>query len=225
MLLLPAQLYNKKKVRQFVESHCPIAKYNNIHSLTSCFLVSFVSTSRLVFTARLRPQVWMPPARNARRSSCPFPISERAEIPDFRTRSIENLWTRPMSSFWTYLFAARHVIHCRQWSRPQRVGACSEDAVLGTACGGHIALDRVSRPYFRYGDKGWLQNVSPPSVLFESSRFFTIHRRHRRKNDWLEFWNSNYVIFEIFFWNFKKASRGASAADLDRYGRGQTRSQ
>jgi len=36
--------------------------------------------------------------------------------------------------------------------------------------------------------RGKLQNVSPPSVLFESSRiFFTIHRRHRRKNDGPEF--------------------------------------
>ena len=46
--------------------------------------------------------------------------------------------------------------------------------------------------------RGKLQNVSPPSVLFKSSRnFFTIHRRHRRKeNDGPEFWNSNSVIFE-----------------------------
>jgi len=30
--------------------------------------------------------------------------------------------------------------------------------------------------------RGRLQNVSPPSVLFESSQiFFTIHKRHRRK--------------------------------------------
>jgi len=30
--------------------------------------------------------------------------------------------------------------------------------------------------------RGRLQNLSPPSVLFKSSRiFFTIHRRHRRK--------------------------------------------
>jgi len=31
--------------------------------------------------------------------------------------------------------------------------------------------------------------------------------------------------FEIFFKIFKKASCGPSAADLDHYGRGQTRSQ
>ena len=40
----------------------------------------------------------------------------------------------------------------------------------------------VWRPYLRYGDSGRLQNVSPPSVLFESIQiFFTIHRRHRCK--------------------------------------------
>jgi len=33
------------------------------------------------------------------------------------------------------------------------------------------------------------------------------------------------VIFEIFFEIFKKASRGPSAADLDHYGRSQTRSE
>ena len=34
----------------------------------------------------------------------------------------------------------------------------------------------------RQTDRGKLQNVSPPSVLFERIQiFFTIHRRHRRK--------------------------------------------
>ena len=52
---------------------------------------------------------------------------------------------------------------------------------------------------------GKFQNLSPPSVLFESSRiFFTIHGRHRRKNDGPEFWNSNSVIFKRIFWNFQK---------------------
>jgi len=32
-------------------------------------------------------------------------------------------------------------------------------------------------------------------------------------------------FFKEFFEIFKKASRGSSAADLDHYGRGQTRSQ
>jgi len=64
-------------------------------------------TSRLVFTARLHPQVRMPPVQNARRMSRLIPSSEHAQIPNFRTRSIPNLWTRQMSSFWTYLFAAR----------------------------------------------------------------------------------------------------------------------
>jgi len=30
----------------------------------------------------------------------------------------------------------------------------------------------VSRPYLRYGNRGRLQNVSPPSVLFEWNRIF-----------------------------------------------------
>jgi len=44
------------------------------------------------------------------------------------------------------------------------------------------------------------------------------------KNDGPEFRNSNSVIFEMFL-IFKKASRGLSAAYLDHYGRGQTRSE
>ena len=83
----------------------------------------------------------------------------------------------------------------------------------------------MSRPYLRYGDRGRLQNISPPSVLFESSRFFTIHRRHRRKKMMNQNFEIRIVIFEIFFAIFKKASRGPSAADLDHYGRGQTRSE
>ena len=42
-----------------------------------------------------------------RRTSCPVPSSERAQVSNFRTHSIPNLWTHPMSIFWTYLFAVR----------------------------------------------------------------------------------------------------------------------
>ena len=46
-----------------------------------------------------------------------------------------------------------------------------------------------------------------------------------QKNDGPEFWNSSSVIFLDFSEIFKKASRGPSAANLDHYGCGQTRSQ
>jgi len=74
--------------------------------------------------------------------------------------------------------------------------------------------------------RGKLQNLSPPSVLFESSRnFFIIHRRHRRKKWWSRILKFEFCDFWEFFEIFKKASRGPSAANLDHYGRGQTRSQ
>ena len=76
--------------------------------------------------------------------------------------------------------------------------------------------------------RGKLQNlpVSPPSVLFELSRIFLQYTGDTdAKNDGPELWNSNSVIFENFVAIFKKASRGPSAADLDHYGRGQTRSE
>jgi len=54
--------------------------------------------------------------------------------------------------------------------------------------------------------RGKLQNLSPPSVLFESSQiFFTIHRT--LKFEFCDFWE----FFEIF----KKVSRGPSAANVD----------
>jgi len=171
-------------------------------------------TSRLVFTARLHPQVRMPPVRNARWTSCTIPSSECAQIPNFRTHSIPNLWTRPISSFWTYLFAVRlcHTLPAANGvvrsatGMPQCVGACSEHA-------GGIALDGVSRRYLRYGDKGRLQNVSPPSVLFESSQIFCNTQEtetQTQKNDGSEFWNSNSVIFE----NFLKFSKRRRAVPL-----------
>ena len=86
--------------------------------------------------------------------------------------------------------AANGVVRCATGT-PQRVGACSEHAVLAAG-----ALDGgVSRPYLRYGDRGRLQNVSPPSVLFESSRiFFNPQETQTQKNDGPEF--SIYVIFD-----------------------------
>lgn len=75
-------------------------------------------------------------------------------------------------------------------------------------------------------DRGRFQNLSPPSVLFESSWiFFTIHRRHRRKKWWTRILEFEFCDFFYILKIFKKASRGPSAADLDHYGRGQTRSQ
>jgi len=74
--------------------------------------------------------------------------------------------------------------------------------------------------------RGKLQNLSPPSFLFKSSRiFFTIHRRHRRKKRWTRILKSDFCDFWEFFEIFKNASHGPSAADLDHYGRGQTRSE
>ena len=55
--------------------------------------------------------------------------------------------------------------------------------------------------------------------------FFTIHRRHRCKKWWTRILKFDFVIFENFFKIFKKVSSGPFAADLDHYGRGQTRSE
>jgi len=74
-------------------------------------------------------------------------------------------------------------------------------------------------------NRGKLQNVSPPPVLFESTRnFFTVHKRHRPKKWWTGILKFEFCDFWDFFEIFKKALRGPSAANLDHYGRGQTRS-
>ena len=55
---------------------------------------------------------------------------------------------------------------------------------------------------------GKLQNVSPPSVLFESSQFFyNTQETQTQKNYGPEFWNSNSVIFEnsVRFSNRRRA--------------------
>ena len=73
---------------------------------------------------------------------------------------------------------------------------------------------------------GKLQNVSPPSVLFESSRIvLAIHRSQRRKNWWTRILKFEFCDFWEFFEIFKKVLLGPSATDLDHYGRGQTRSE
>ena len=55
--------------------------------------------------------------------------------------------------------------------------------------------------------------------------FFTIRRRHRHKKWWTRILKFEFCDFWKFFEIFKKASCGPSAADLDHYGRGQTRSE
>ena len=107
----------------------------------------------------------------------------------------------------TSYLAANWVVRCATGT-PQRIGDCSEHAVLAA---GAYHWTGVSRPYLHYGDRGRLQNVSSPSVLFESSRIFLqCTWDTEAKNDGPEFWNSNSVIFE----NFLKFSKKCRAIPL-----------
>jgi len=88
------------------------------------------------------------------------------------------------------------------------------------------SVELLQQCHCRNRHRGKLQNLSPPSALFEwSPIFFTIHRRHRRKKWWTGILKFKICDFCESFEIFKKASRGPSAADLDHYGHGQTRSQ
>ena len=81
------------------------------------------------------------------------------------------------------------------------------------------------RPYLRYGDRGSLQNVSSPLLLFESSRFFYNTQETQTQKRMDQNFEIRILLFLRIFEIFKKASRGSSAADLDHYGRDQTRSE
>jgi len=96
-----------------------------------------------------------------------------------------------------------------KWGRP----LCFRHAAA------HWCLQRwtgLSHPYLRYGDRGRLQNVSPPSVLLESSRIFLQYTADTdaKKNDGPEFLNLYSVIFE----NFLKFQKGFARSLCGRWG-------
>jgi len=152
--------------------------YDYDYYLRICLERLASETSRLVFTARLCPQVRMPPVRNARRTLCPILSSERAQIPNFRTRCTPNL----CRVFERTCLQCAYVIPCQMGSSAVLRARCSALVLaanhrrahsIGRGCRVHTCIMAI-------GSR--LQNVSPPSVLFKSSQiFFTIHRRHRHK--------------------------------------------
>ena len=122
-----------------------------------------------------------PPGLNAPSSECPPNV-----VPKFRVPNVPRSRISERAPFRIYEHAEcrvfertclqrAYVIPCRQQMGSSAVLRARRSALVLAARTG------VSRPYLRYGDRGRLQNVSPPSVLFESSRTFTIHRIHRRK--------------------------------------------
>jgi len=82
-----------------------------------------------------------------------------------------------------------YVIPCRQqmgsfavlWARRSALVLAASTWCLQWA---RIAMDGVLRPYLRYGDRGRLQNVSPPSVLFESSHIFLQYTGDTDEKTW-----------------------------------------
>jgi len=94
-------------------------------------------TSWLVLQPDCKPQVRIPPVRNARRTSCPIPSSECAQIPNFRTRSILNLWTSQCRFFErtslqrTYMY----VIPCQQQTGSSAVLQARHSALVLAAIG------------------------------------------------------------------------------------------
>jgi len=129
-------------------------------------LVALIVTSRLAFTARL------PPGPNAPSSECPpnvVPNSEFRTCPDpefpnvlhsefMNTLNVEFLNVPVCSTPMSYLAG-------NKWGHPLCYGHAAARWCLHNWTG-------VSHPYFRYGDRGRLQNVSPPSVLLEASHIF-----------------------------------------------------
>jgi len=89
----------------------------------------------------------------------------------------------------------------------RRASCCCSSAIAGIAIGANFKMYLLRQ--------------------FCSNRvkFFTIHRRHRCKKWLTRILKFEFCDFWEFFEIFKKVLRGPSVADLDHYGRGQTRSE
>jgi len=109
--------------------------------------------------AERRAQFRGPNVRRSQISECaPFRIYEHDQYRVFERTSLQRAYVVPC---W------------QQMGSSAVLRACSSALVLAAWTG-------VSHPYLCYGDRGKLQNLSPPPVLFQSSRiFFTIHRRKK----------------------------------------------
>ena len=68
-----------------------------------------------------------------------------------------------------------------------------------------LSIVLLQQWHCRNRHRGKLQNLSPPSVLFESSRFFfAIHKRHKRKKWWTRILKFEFCDFWEFFEILKK---------------------
>ena len=171
----------------------------------------------------------MSPVRNARRTSCQIPSSERAQIPNLRTRSIPNLWTRPMSSFWRYLFAAR-LCHTLPQTRSSAVLRVRRSALvlaastrclrrahsIGRGCRVHTCVMAIGAGFTMYLLRQFCSN---------RVEFFYNTQETQTQKWWTRILKFEFCDFWEFFEIFKKVTHCPSAADLDHYGHGQTRSQ
>jgi len=177
----------------------------------------------------------------APRSECPqfgMPAERRAlfQVPNVpRSRISER------APFWIYEHAQcrvfertslqrAYVIPCRQQMGSSAVlRARSSELVLaasmrclrrahsiGRGCRVHTCIMAIRADFKMYLLRQFCSNRVD---------FFTIHRTHRRKKRWTRNLKFEFCAFWEFFEIFKKASRGASAANLDHYGQCQTRSQ
>ena len=100
--------------------------------------------------------------------------------PQFRMPPVRN-------AHWASIAARRRAAGSITISR--RASCCCSSAIAGIAIGANFKM-YLLRPF----------------CANRVEIFFAVHRRHRRKNDGPEFWNSNSVIFERFL-KFSKRRR------------------
>jgi len=153
----------------------------------------------------------MPPVQNARRTLCPIPIPnmsrswiseralfwiyEHAQCGVFERTCLQRAYVIPcwqqMGSS-TVLRARRSMLvpaasmRCMRWAHSIGWGCC------------------VRHPYFRYGNRGRRQNVSPPSVLFEWSRIFYNTQETQMPKMITRILKFEFCDFWEFFWNFQQ---------------------
>jgi len=159
-----------------------------IHTQAGSFLRSDCAPSyvgpQFGMSAERRAQFRVPNVPSSRISKrAPFRIYEHAQWRVFVCTSLQRAY----------------VIPCQQQMGSSAVLRARRSALVLAARTG------VWRPYLRYGDSGRLQNVSPPSVLFESSRvfFYNTQETEMQKN-----MDQNFEIRILWFlknfWKFSK---------------------
>jgi len=161
---------------------------------------------------------------NSEFRTCPDPEFPNALHSEFINMPNVEFLDVPLCSAPTSYLAANGVVRCATGT-PQRVGACSEQYTrwlrrvhsIGRGCHVHTCVMAIGADFKMY----LLSQFCSNGVEFFIQYIGDTDAKMMDQNFEIRIlW-----FLRIFLKVFKKASPGPSAADLDHYGRGQTRSK